>query len=217
MGASDLTSLKLMSRQTNNSEFKRGIAVRTILVLILFSSFLTAQVKPKTKDFPTDDEIRLVVLQAERAFAEYKQAVALEESLPTVKKDKTSLDTDRHLIELYPRLLEALKANTSKFNGLAGLLLLTTIDDASRNAALCSNTGMTDIGQELLANRDTSTIYQMLTVSQKCVDVSTHLYTVSESVNALFVKATEAQEDLSEQAMDTLDKCAAAIKATGKR
>jgi hypothetical protein len=191
--------------------------MRTVLVLALFSSFLTAQETSKAKDFPTDEEIKLVVLQADRALAEYKQAVALEASLPTVKKDKTSLDTDKHLIELYPKLLDALKANPPKFNGLAGLLLLTTIDDASRNAALCSNTGMTDIGQELLANRDTTTIYQIMTVSQKCVDVSAHLYTVSESVNALFVRAMEAQEDLSEQAMDTLNKCAAAMKASGKR
>jgi len=190
--------------------------MRTLLTLVFLSSLLSAQEATKPKEFPTDEEIKLVVLQSERAFAEYKQAVALEASLPTVKNDRTSLDTDKHLIELIPKLLDALKANPFNFDGLAGLLLLTTLDDASRNAALCSSSGMSDIAQDLLSSHDTATIYQIMAISQKCVDASTQLYTVSESVNALVVKAVEAQAELNQQAVDALNKCAAAMKAATK-
>lgn len=189
--------------------------MRIVFILVFLSSLLSAQ-SAKLKEFPTDEEIRLVVSQAERAFADYKQAVALEASLPTAKKDRVNLDTDKQLVDMVPKLLDALKANPSRFNGLAGLLLLTTLDDASRNAALCSNSGMGDIAQELLSSHDVATIYRSMAISQKCVDVSGQLYTVSESVNALFVKAMEAQEELGEQATDALNKCAAAMKGATK-
>jgi hypothetical protein len=55
-----------------------------------------------------------------------------------------------------------------------------------------------------------------MAISQKCVDASTQLYTVSESVNALVVKAVEAQAELNQQAVDALNKCAAAMKAATK-
>jgi hypothetical protein len=190
--------------------------MRTLWVLIFSLSSLLAAQSAAPKVFPTDEEIRLVVIQSERALGEYKQAVELEASLPAAKKDGSSLDIDRQLVETFPRLLGALKASPSKFNGLAGLLLLTTLDDASRNAALCSNSGMGDIAQELLSSHDTTAVYRIIAISQKCVDASTQLYTVSESVNALFVKAMEAQEDLGEQALDALNKCAAAAKPMPK-
>lgn len=190
--------------------------MRSLLALVVFSSLLSAQESLKPKDFPTKEEIKLVVAQAERALTEYKQAVELEASLPAANKDKASLDNDKQLIELYPKLLDGLTASPSKFNSLGGLLLLTTLDDAARNAALCSSSGMGDIGQELLSNRDTAAVYRMMAISQKCIDVSTHLYTVSESVNALFVRAIEAQEELNQQAMDTITKCAAALQKPKK-
>jgi hypothetical protein len=186
--------------------------MRTLLTIVVLAGVLHAQETKPKHDFPTDEEIKLAVLQSERAVADYKQAVALEASLPTTQKDATSLDTDKHLIELFPKLLEAIKQTPSRFDGLAGLLLLTTLDDASRNAALCGNSAMGDIAQELLSTRDTAKIYRIMAISQKCIDTSTELYTVSESVHALYVKATEAQEELSQEAEDTLNKCVAALQ-----
>jgi hypothetical protein len=116
------------------------------------------------------------------------------------------------------KLLDALKKKPEAFNGLGGLLLLTTLDDASRNAALCASTGTLDITHEILSKvKNTNSAYRILAVAQKCIDVSLHLYTVSESVNALLVRTMEAQENLGQKAVETLDKCTAALRSAPKQ
>jgi hypothetical protein len=170
------------------------------------------QQKSKEPDFPTTEEIQLVITQAERAFVQYNQSVEMEATLPTAKKDKSALEKDRQVFEMSEKLLDGLKKRPEAFYGLAGLLLLTTLDDASRNAALCANTGMADVAHEALSKVDTSSAYRILAITQQCSDVSLHLYTVSESVNALYVRTVEAQGDLNQQMMETLDKCSAAMK-----
>jgi len=92
------------------------------------------------------------------------------------------------------------------------LLLLSTLDDASRNAALCANEGMIRIAQGLLLKPDVTATYRIMTIAQSCADTSAHLYTVSESVHALFVRSIEAQQVLNDQAMDMLNKCTEIIK-----
>ncbi len=136
------------------------------------------------KEFPTTEEITLVVTQAERVFAEYGQSVEFEASLPSAQRNPSSLENDKQVVKL------------------------------SRNAALCASSGMSDIGSEILKpHPDTSLGYRILSITEKCNDVSTHIYTVSESVNALVVRTVEAQQELNGQMMDTLTKCAAAMQA----
>jgi hypothetical protein len=166
------------------------------------------------KEFPTTEEINLVVTQAERVFAEYKQSVEFETELPAAQKNPSSLENDKQVVKMSAQLIEGLKKRPEVFNGLGGLLLLTTLDDASRNAALCGSSGMSDMGSEILKpHPDTSLGYQILSITEKCNDVSSHIYTVSESVNALLVRTVEAQQELNGKMMDTLTKCAAAMKA----
>ncbi|SRR6266498_2121861 len=166
------------------------------------------------KEFPTTEEITLVVTQAERVFAEYGQSVEFEASLPSAQRNPSSLENDKQVVKLSAEIIGGLKKKPGIFNGLGGLLLLTTLDDASRNAALCASSGMSDIGSEILKpHPDTSLGYRILSITEKCNDVSTHIYTVSESVNALVVRTVEAQQELNGQMMDTLTKCAAAMQA----
>ena len=191
-----------------------------VSVLLVVSSVCVAkdESNPRNKTFPTDEEIRLVVSQAERAFEQYKQSVEFEAELPAAKKDKSGLEKDRQIVEGSAELIDGLKKKPEVFNGLGGLLLLTTLDDASRNAALCVSSGMGDIGHELLQSKpDTSLGYRLLSVTQKCNDASVYLYTVSESVNALLVRTIEAQQELNEQAMETLNKCKAIVDEAAQK
>jgi hypothetical protein len=177
-----------------------------------------AQLQDKQKaGFPSNEEIQLVLTQAERAFDQYKLSVAAESELPSSKKDPSALEKDRQLVEMYPKLIDPLKKNPSAFNGLGGLLLLTTLDDASRNAALCASSGMTDVSLEAISKMDSTVAYRILAVTKSCIDVSSHLYTVSESVNALFVRYMEAQEDLGQQALEALNRCGAALKSAAPK
>jgi hypothetical protein len=181
-----------------------------VFCLLFLTSFCIAQEQKDEPKFPTNEEIQLVVTQAERAFDQYKASVVSEAELPTAKQDKSSMEKDQEVVRLSAKLLDALKKKPEAFNGLGGLLVLTTLDDASRNAALCANAGMLDIAKNILDKPDVNAANRMLAIVGKCTDVSSHLYTVSESVNALLVRNMDAQENLNAEALKSMNECTAA-------
>ena len=191
-----------------------AILLLTALLLTGVSSF--AQQKADVQ-FPTTEEITLVLTQAERAFEQYKNSVVMEQTLEFSKRDPESLKKDQEVVEMSHTLVVALKEHPDKFHGLGGLLLLSTLDDASRNAALCSSSGSAEIAKGLIDHFDPKDAYRIMTVMQNCSDVSLHLYTVSESVHALMVRELEAQEDLNNQAMELATKCGEMMKNQPKK
>jgi hypothetical protein len=190
--------------------------MRLFFTLLLISAPSFAQQKAEVQ-FPSTDEINLVVSQAERAFEQYKNSVLMEKTLESSKRDPTSLKKDEEVVEMSQQLVAGLKKNPNAFHGLGGLLLLSSLDDASRNAALCSSAGSTEIAKGLIEHADPKDAYQIMTVIQNCSDTSIHLYTVSESVHALMVRELEAQEDLNNKAMDMVTKCTQLMKDQGNR
>jgi hypothetical protein len=190
--------------------------VRLLIVLTLASVFSSAQQKAEV-EFPTAEEINLVVTQSERAFDQYKNSVVMERNLQSSKQDPSSLKKDQELVEMAHKLITALKSNPDGFHGLGGLLLLSTLDDASRNAALCSSSGSAEIVKGLIEHFEVKDAYRIMTIIQTCSDVSAHLYTVSESVHALMVRELEAQQDLNNQAMELANKCADMVKNMPKK
>ncbi len=117
---------------------------RSILAacLLLSGEVGGQQQKAREPEFPTTEEIKLVVTQSERSIEEYRQSVVLEAELVSTKEDPSGVRKDQRVIESATRLIAALKKNPEGFHGLGGLLLLSLLDDASRNAALCSSAGM---------------------------------------------------------------------------
>src|SRR5215469_18216950 len=110
-------------------------SVMSVIVCALFLSVtcMAEEGSSLHKTFPTKEEIELVVTQAERVFDQYRQSIEVETELPSAKKEKSALEKDRQIAELSKELIDALKKKPESFNGLMGLLLLTTLDDASRN------------------------------------------------------------------------------------
>jgi hypothetical protein len=182
------------------------------VICLAASGSVAQQTKPEQGvDFPKTEEIQLVVTQAERAFEQYKQSVNAEANLPAGNGGESALAKDREGVEMAAELIGKLKSSPLAFHGLGGLLLLSTLDDASRNSALCANAGMSELTQQVISV-DTKSAYQTLTIIQTCSDVSLHLYTVSESVHALLVREMVAQQKLNQRAMEVADQCTAAIK-----
>jgi hypothetical protein len=188
-----------------------GAFMRLLIALLLSGVTIFAQQRSDVA-FPTTEEINLAVSQAERAFEQYRNSVAMEQTLESSKRDPASLKKDQEVVEMSHKLIVALKEHPDRFHGLGGLLLLSTLDDASRNAALCSSAGSAEIAKGLIDHFDVKDAYRIMTVIQNCSDVSLHLYTVSESVHALMVRELEAQEDLNNQAMETINKCSELMK-----
>lgn len=186
-----------------------------VLCLLFLTSSCIAQEHDEPR-FPTKEEIQLVVTQAERAFDQFKSSVATEAELPTSNKDGSGVKKDQELIAMSVKVIDVLKAKPEAFNGLFGLFLLTTLDDASRNAALCVTSGIGDLA-EMLSKQDVASGYRIAGITQKCTDVSAHLYTVSESVNELLVRNMQAQQSLNEKVVDGLTKCTAALDSVRKK
>ena len=110
------------------------------------------------------------------------------------------------------RVIAGLKAHPDAFHGLGGLLLLSNLDDAARNAALCSSEGMAEVGSSLIEHPDAAKAYQLLHISQTCTDVSAQLYTVSESVHALLVREMVGQQILNQRANEMINQCNAILQ-----
>jgi hypothetical protein len=179
---------------------------------ILCVSLRAQEQKKKEAEFPNNEEIRLVVIQSERAFEQYGITVTMEEQLPSAKNNPSFVEKDRQVYDMASKLIAALKINPDAFHGPGGLLLLTSLDDASRNAALCSGTAYNDSMQTLMASSDVHRATDSLNVGLNCAETSGHIYTVSESVNALLLREMEAQQSLNRDAGEALDRCTAALK-----
>jgi hypothetical protein len=189
----------------------------TLTFCLIFMVLPCVAQQQKAKDepeFPKTEEIQLVVTQAERAFEQYKRSVTMEAELPSAKRDPSAVQKDQEVFDTTAGLIAALKLHPEGFHGLGGLLLLSSLDDASRNAALCSGSAYNDSMQAVMTKSDIHSASDWLHVGLSCVDVSGYLYTVSESVQALLVRDMKAQQALNQQAIKLANKCNALMKST---
>jgi hypothetical protein len=187
------------------------LAVALLCAYTSASTFPDKVVPPsssKEQNFPRTEEIQLVVSQSERAFESYKQSISFEEALDSSKQNSFGVEQDKELLKAGQKLTSALTKNPDGFHGVGGLLLLSTLDDASRNAALCTASAFSEMAKV----KDVSQGYQLLAVIQSCTDVSQQLYIVSQNVHALLVREMESQALLNEQAVEALHTCSAAIQ-----
>jgi hypothetical protein len=186
----------------------------TMAFCLLFLSVCTMaqQEKAKIPEFPSTDEIQLVVTQSERVFEQYKQSVTMEAELPSFKRDPSAIEKDTGVYDMGMKLVDALKKHPDGFHGVGGLLLLSSLDDASRNAALCSGTAYNDTMGAVMSKTDVHSAESWMHVGLSCINISGYLYTVSESVQALLVRDIKAQQMLNQSAAETVNSCTAALK-----
>lgn len=185
-----------------------------LLILVLLLSLPAFSQENKEPNFPTTEEIQLVVSQAERAFDQYDNTVTLEAALSSMKLNKSGLEKDRQVSEMSRKLINALKKNLDGFHGLGGFLLLSSLDDASRNLSLCSASAFAEVSTGLMSEKglDRDKAYELLHIAQACQDSSVQLYTISENVHALMVRELDGQQTTNNRAMEAINACTAALK-----
>jgi len=171
---------------------------------LLCSLTLSAQVSGEKYDFPTDDDINLLLVQTDRAFTNYELAVNLE--LTTLGKN-SGAEKDSEVLIAVRDLIPRLQKNPQGFNGPAGFLLITSLDDASRNMAVCMSQGMTQVGTGLTIGMKPSDLEKPMSLAQNCIGVATLLYTISENAVNLYQKYLLANYDLQQRQQDTIGKC----------
>ncbi len=166
-----------------------------------------------TKTFPTKDEINLVLTQADRAVQLYKPRID-QEQIQMGKGYAEAVARDRQAVNALETALKALKVDPEWFNGPAGFALLLWLDDADRNALLCASGALSQSTMNMMAG-DTDKANNLIHLSQTCMDASSLLYTVSETVASLYQRYVEAEEQLAKKGFETAQKCMDILKKKG--
>src|ERR1700726_189676 len=187
---------------------KNGFAI-ALMVLGCASS---GHAQDKDKHLPSDEDINLVVGQANRAMEQYKLAINQEEIfMGKAGAEAEAISQDRHVLENWDFATKALHAKPQIFNTPAGFSVVLTLDDAARNGMVCATQAVSNSALRAMA-LETGKADSLVHLSQTCMDASTLLYTVSESVAALYQKYLDAEQQLAEESFDVASKCTAMLK-----
>jgi Tfp pilus assembly protein PilF len=96
----------------------------------------SASAKQADSKYASDEEINLLMGQADRAMKQYEQIIGEEKRLLGGGVDTS---TDAQLLRAWKTVKGALDKDPQKYNSFAGFDIVTMLDDAARNAALVSN------------------------------------------------------------------------------
>lgn len=161
--------------------------------------------------FPTDDEINLLLTQTERALEQYKPLIDLEAAHPS----KNGVDTiahNRQVVSGLEMAIKAFRAKPQEFNGPLGFAFFEWLDDASRNAALCSGGSINQAMSELMVGKNKNNAESLLDLARSCADASTLVYTVSENAGSLYQRYVTAEQELAKKAAEVAQRCTAVFK-----
>lgn len=164
-------------------------------------------------DFPTNDEIRLVLTQADRAVQEYKPLLDLEEQMYG-EKGKAAVAKDREVVSGIETAINAFGRNPQAFNSSLGFSFFEWLDDADRNALLCASGAATEATTSMLAG-DNGKAQTDINLSQNCKSVATLFYTVSENAGALYTRFVQNEEQVAKEGGEIAKKCAEVLKQNG--
>ena len=180
--------------------------------LLPVPSFSRTQEETKP-EFPTKDQITLLVTQAKHAFDLYENTLGLESQLSDAQ---TMLAGDRQVLTAARTVIGYLEKEPERFNSTLGFTLVITLDDASRNAAVCMGQGAM---QAAMAGQrgDASSGQAGLSVSRACADASILLTTVGESAASLYLDYLQASDKVLRKAFQVADKCNQALKKLSKQ
>lgn len=191
-------------------------SLRCLCVLFVLSAFsipANSQDKDKDVNFATDDEIKLVLTQADRAIGQYKPLLDQEANM-LGKEGAEAVAKDREVIAGIEMAIKGFGKNPQAFNGPLGFSFFEWLDDASRNAALCSANAVGKAFESLL-DGNKGQAESALNLSHNCTDASTLLYTVSENAGALYTRYVEGITKVAEGGADVAKKCTEALKQKG--
>jgi hypothetical protein len=178
------------------------------LLALVFSVPLKAQ-KPETH-FPTNDEIKLVMTQTARAIGQYKPFLDMEEKM-LGKENAEAVAKDRRLVKSIETAVTTFEKEPQAFNGPLGFVFFEWLDDASRNALLCSNSASNDIALSVISG-DKARADSDFELQQGCSNASTLLYTVSENAGALYTRYVEGEEKLAIYGSQVATECTDILK-----
>src|ERR1700675_1001633 len=161
-------------------------------------------------NFPTDDEIKLVLTQAERAIGEYKPLLDMEGRM-LGKAGAEAVAKDRETVHGIDVAIIAFGKNPQAFNGPMGFAFFEWLDDACRNALLSSQSAMNSATEGLM-DGDKQKAQTNIELAKDLANVSTVLYTVSENAGALYTRYVAGEDKLVQVGLKAATDCVDILK-----
>jgi hypothetical protein len=177
-------------------------ALVTLILMVQFAITANAQ---SEKVFPTDEEITLLLAQADRTIERYKPLLD-EQETQIGKSVADEIAKDRQSLSTLETVMKNFKNRRSAFNGLQGFTFLESLHDAERNVLRCvSSASSTSTGYMIAGNRDKAD--DLLRLSQSCMDVSVLVYATTESAVTLYQHFIEAEDQWAAHSTQEARQC----------
>src|SRR5258708_33538455 len=109
---------------------------------------------------PSDEEINLLVTQAERGMDDYKTLLAQGQQL------LGESPRDRKVLETWEFARKVLRTKPQGFNSVAGFYVVTMLDDASRNAAILASSAAVPVVKKITRGEISPTTDLLVTLLQ---------------------------------------------------
>jgi hypothetical protein len=183
-------------------------------ILLFIASCAFASVQDKT-NFPTNDEINLMLTQADRAVQQYKPLIDQHERL-LGKKAQQAAAKDQEVVRALEMAIKAFRQKPQGFNSALGFSFFEWIDDADRNALLCAR-GATNEAAGYLIDGNVAQAKELMQLAQTCSDAATLMYTVSENAGALYTRFVGGQERVALEGAEVTQKCRDMLKGTASK
>jgi hypothetical protein len=161
---------------------------------------------PSPTEFPTEDQISLLLTQSERASEAYERAVKTE----SLVLPKQGADADAQVATQLRQIIAKLKGAPHFFSSPYGFMLIADLDDASRNMAVCMGQGWA-LALSSATEAELAMAQQKMLLSQSCLDTSTLLFTVSETAVEMYSNYLLADYQLKQRAANALNRCTAVM------
>jgi hypothetical protein len=188
---------------------------RCVCVVLFFITSISLTCAQDKSNFPTNEEITLMLTQAERAVQQYKPVID-EQGRLLGNRTQAAATKDREVVQALEMGIKAFRKNPQGFNGPLGFAFFEWIDDAGRNALLCATTA-TAAATNLLLEGNVSQAKDLMQHGQSCSDASALLYTVSENAGALYTRYVKGAEQLALEGASVAQKCAEVLKGAAAK
>ena len=183
--------------------------------MILIYAFAAGAFAQTEKIYPSDEEIRLLLTQTDRALQRYKPLLDEQENEigKSVADDGAS---DRQVVSALEASLKQISTKRGFFNGTPGFEFLQHLANADRSVLRCGfaaasqSTGYTIAGNHEKADA-------LLHLSQTCMDLSTLFYTIRESANSLYRRFIVAQDQWGAHSTQEARQCSEALEKSKTR
>jgi len=162
-----------------------------------------------TPEFPTDNDITTLMLQANLGMKQYQ--AAMQEEAGKVGKDADSKEREKNASENWQLLMSVVKTKPDNFNSGVGFMVVDQLNNAYQDALACEVNALTTMGAAF-AMKDESHQNAAKEVSNTCMSAAQLLAIVKVSATNLYTKYLQAHKVLYERSLNAVTTCNETLK-----